>query len=85
MPDLECRLAKVEEHVDMLDRTVNDFTKERRRHADQTNELLMEIERNVSDMQGFSNGVKWTAGAFFGLLGGLVVMIFNRIFGAQNS
>lgn len=84
MPDLECRLAKVEEHVEMLDKSVTDFTHEKRRQYDQTNALLREIESKLNGMQGFSNGVKWTIGAIFGLLGGAIVFLLNRVFGLPN-
>lgn len=77
-------MAKLEEHVDNLDRTINDFTQDRRRQSDQTNELLRDIESKINGMQGFSNGVKWTVGIFFAMIGGVIALTFNKIFGVHE-
>jgi uncharacterized coiled-coil protein SlyX len=83
MPDLECRLAKVEERVAMHDSTISKVAEEINRQSHENYELLREIERKLNDMQGFSNGVKWTVGAIFAVFGGIAAVIFNKIFGIK--
>jgi endonuclease III len=87
MPDLSCRVAKLEERVEALIET----TTERRRQADRTNELLEEIRNSlqseivalkeeISEMKGFGNGLKTGAVMMAGLLSSGLTVIVDRIF-----
>jgi predicted nucleic acid-binding Zn-ribbon protein len=87
MPDLSCRVAKLEERVEALIET----TTERRRQADRTNELLEEIRNSlqseivalkeeISEMKGFGNGLKTGVMMVVGLLSSGLTVIVDRIF-----
>lgn len=66
MPDLECRLAKVEESL-----------QERRRQADHDHEILEDIQRKINQMRGFMAGVAFV----FSIAGFIVNLLWSRISG----
>jgi predicted nucleic acid-binding Zn-ribbon protein len=87
MPDLSCRVAKLEEQV----KTLYDNSTERRRQADRTNELLEEIRNSlqseitalkeeISEIKGFGNGLKAGAMMMIGLLSSGITVVIDRIF-----
>jgi hypothetical protein len=87
MPDLACRVAKLEERMESL----IESSTERRRQADRTNDLLEEIRNSlqteivslkeeISEIKGFSNGLKTGAMAIASLLGSAITVIIDRFF-----
>jgi len=87
MPDIGCRLAKLEEQV----KTLHEIGQERRRHADKTNDLLEEIRNNIQDdilslkgdiseIKGFRNGMKTGIMMVVGLLSSSITILIDRLF-----
>lgn len=87
MPDLSCRVAKLEERVMALIET----TTERRRQADRTNEILEEIrsslqneivslKEELSEIKGFGNGLKTGVMMVVGLLSSALTVVIDRLF-----
>lgn len=71
MPDVECRLAKLEERVDMM----HELAGERRRQSDQLMEKLDEIQRELTRMKGFTAGVAMT----FSIIGAVASAAWDRL------
>lgn len=71
MPTLECRVAKIEEKVEMIQESIH----ERRRQSDKTNEMLEEIMGKINRMQGFSAGVA----TVFGMLGAAASFLWDKL------
>jgi F0F1-type ATP synthase assembly protein I len=87
MTELSCRVAKLEERMESM----IDANLERRRQSDRTNELLEEIRNSlqseisalkneVSEIKGFSNGIKVGAMAVSSLIGSAITIVIDRIF-----
>jgi len=71
MPDIDCRLAKLEERVE----TIQESMIERRRQSDHILAILEEIQGSISKMHGFGAGV---AGAF-GMIGAIAGLLWDRL------
>lgn len=87
MPDLACRVAKLEERVD----SIIEASTERRRQADRTNDLLEEIRNSlqseiaelkneISEIKGFSNGLKTGAMVVASLIGSGITIVIDKLF-----
>jgi len=88
MPDLPCRVAKLEvqlesQHVayseikDTEDRLVQEF----KHFEHEVLERLSTVRSDISEMKGFGAGLKVGAALVAGTIGATIVLIVKKIFG----
>ena len=65
MPDLNCRVAKVEERLDGLVKDIHCDREDARRHSDRIFAALDELQKNASSNKGFFGGVVFAVSAIF--------------------
>ena len=68
MPDLECRVAKLEQAVEGLRDMISEEKNEYRRKMDQVCDALDDINQTLQKQRGFVGGVTFTVGAVFSLI-----------------
>lgn len=75
MPDLGCRVAKIEEKLENFHITIDDIKIENRRKMDAIEELMQEnkksllaIEGQLQSMKGFTAGIIFAGSSIFGLI-----------------
>ena len=73
MPDLACRLAKLEERSEIHD----NFFIERRRESDHVLEKLEKISSDITRMKGFTAGIAMA----FSMIGGIIAFSWDRLVG----
>ena len=65
MPDLECRVAKLEQAVEGLRDMIAEEKNENRRKMDQIFEAIDHLNKTIEKQRGFVGGVIFTVGAVF--------------------
>lgn len=68
MPDLDCRVAKLEQAVEGLRDIIAEEKNDHRRKMDKICEALDAINQTLQKQRGFIGGVTFTVGAVFSLI-----------------
>ena len=68
MPDLECRVAKLEQVVEGLRDMISEDKRESRECLREINESLDDLKKNMEKQRGFVGGVIFTVSAVFSVV-----------------
>ena len=68
MPDLECRVAKLEQAVEGLRDMISEEKRESRECLRGINESLDDLKKNMDKQRGFVGGVIFTVSAVFSVV-----------------
>ena len=68
MPDLDCRVAKMEQRLDSLCRELNENNEENRRRLEKIFLALEELQKSNNSNKGFFGGVVFSVSAIFAFI-----------------
>jgi hypothetical protein len=68
MPDINCRVAKVEQQIEALLQDIHHDREESRRRSDRIFLILDELQKNAHNNKGFFGGVVFSVSAIFAFI-----------------
>jgi len=74
MPDLNCRVSKVEQQIENLLQDIHQEREESRRRSDRIFLALDELKKDSANNRGFFGGIVFAVGAIFAV----VAYIFGK-------
>ena len=74
MPDLNCRVSKVEQQIESLLQDIHQEREESRRRSDRIFLALDELKKDSANNRGFFGGIVFAVGAIFAV----VAYIFGK-------
>ncbi len=68
MPDLNCRVSKVEQQIESLLQDIHQEREESRRRSDRIFLALDELKKDSANNKGFFGGIVFAVGAIFAVV-----------------
>lgn len=68
MPDLNCRVSKVEQQIESLLQDIHQEREESRRRSDRIFLVLDELKKDSANNKGFFGGIVFAVGAIFAVV-----------------
>lgn len=68
MPDLNCRVSKVEQQIESLLQDIHQEREESRRRSDRIFLALDELKKDSANNRGFFGGIVFAVGAIFAVV-----------------